>query len=69
MGLKNIYSGSCLSCNCFVKEKEGFIKLKNAQKGSMIGRKRNEPRKYGVYCKECFMKYAKVMKEKYNHKV
>ena len=66
MAQANLYGGNCLSCNDYVEERKGFIKMKNPQKGHLIGKKRSEPRKYGVYCKDCFKSYSKTMKEKYH---
>lgn len=66
MPKQNIYAGECLSCGKYVEAKKGFIKLKNPQKGNNINKKRKEARKWGVYCKQCFESYAKVMKDKYH---
>ena len=66
MAKRNIYKGNCLSCGKNVEAKKGFIKMKNPQKGNMIGKKRIEDRKWGVYCCECFSEYEKTMREKYH---
>lgn len=67
MPKKNIYSGNCLFCNKYTKRKEGYIKMKNPQRDDNINKKRKEERRWGVLCKDCFNKYAKMMKSKYHN--